>query len=215
MRFHKQMIPWTRIIWGILAILTAAGIAYYGMELSSRYSRSDLSVAVINWQRLWNHLPAMVKIRQELNARLQSYHQEFSIYEQTLHAKQSDLTALQKRTNLKNASQVAQLEKARAEFTQVVNDTQKKAEMYQKKVNEDYQASLRELQEKVREEINRLVEERRIRVVLNAQYINHFDVALDITPLVVERLKDYRPSLIDNVGPSVEMTPKNATPIGQ
>lgn len=194
MSSRHRAIPWAKMVWVFLAILTAGGIAYYGMGPSSHSDRSEMSAAVINWQKLWNQLPAMVKIRQELNAQLQSYHQEFSLYEQTLRAKQNDLTLLQKKTNLKNPTQVTELEKARKEFAQAVNDTQKKAEMYQKKVNEDYQASLKDLQERVRQEMNQIVNERRIRLVLNSQYISHFDPALDITMLIVDRLKDYRPS---------------------
>ncbi len=146
------------------------------------------SIGVINWERLWATLPAMQKLREDLNGQLHHYHQEFAAYEKTLRARQNELTVLQKKTDLEDKAQARKLEENQKAFSHLILETQKKAEARQRQVNEAYQAALRNLNQKIRREIEKVALARKMQVVLTASQTAFFGPEFDITDEVLKAL---------------------------
>jgi Skp family chaperone for outer membrane proteins len=138
--------------------------------------------AVIDYQRILRDAAAAKSIRQQIEARRQSYQEEISKEEQRLH--EADKAFAKQRSVLSNE---AFAEKRRV-FEQEVAEVQRLVQDRRRELDSVAAAALNEVKEALIEIVTSIAEERGFNLVLPSSEVLFFSRSLDLTEEVLAKL---------------------------
>ena len=172
--------PWRP--WSRLATIAVAWLQPWVHHGADAQKLPTTVAAVIDYQRILRDAAAAKSIRQQIEARRQSYQEEISKEEQRLH--EADKAFAKQRSVL---STEAFAEKRRA-FEQEVAEVQRLVQERRRELDSMAAAALNEVKEALIEIVTSIAEERGFNLVLPNSEVLFFSRSLDLTEEVLAKL---------------------------
>jgi Skp family chaperone for outer membrane proteins len=183
--------------WALIFIFSIISLGiYFFLKQHTTSSQTNISVGLLNGDRIWTQLPAVKHLKEELNVALKNHHKKFSRLEEELRKENQELLQLQQTLTAENKAQRSNVEQRQKAFSIKVMQLQKQAEETQKKVNDLYEQSMIIIKDKVNQTIKKVARKKDLSLVLYDNQIAYHDGSLDITDDVFNDLKEFQyPSL--------------------